>query len=66
MASRTPRQFSAQAQYSGRVLASGAVPTAYQTLQEGLRGLPPFGLSRVRMREYAHAGYLPGVTKSSW
>jgi len=47
MASRTPRQFSAQAQYSGRVLASGAVPTAYQTLQEGLRGLPPFGLSRV-------------------
>ncbi|MFF2652964.1 30S ribosomal protein S14 [Streptomyces sp. NPDC058045] len=25
-----------------------------------------FGLSRVRMREQAHAGYLPGVTKSSW
>ena len=47
MASRTPRRFSAQAQYSGRVLASGAVPTAYETLQEGLRGLPPFGLSRV-------------------
>ena len=47
MASRTPRRFSASAQYSGRVLASGAVPTAYQTLQEGLRGLPPFGLSRV-------------------
>ena len=47
MASRTPRRFSAHAQYSGRVLASGAVPTAYETLQEGLRGLPPFGLSRV-------------------
>src|SRR3954447_22420519 len=47
MASMTPRWFSAQAQYSGRVLVSGAVPTAYQTLQEGLRGLPPFGLSRV-------------------
>ena len=47
MASRTPRRFSASAQYSGRVLASGAVPTAYETLQEGLRGLPPFGLSRV-------------------
>ena len=47
MASRTPRRFSADAQYSGRVLASGAVPTAYETLQEGLRGLPPFGLSRV-------------------
>ncbi|GGX98885.1 30S ribosomal protein S14 [Streptomyces fructofermentans] len=25
-----------------------------------------FGLSRVRMREQAHAGFLPGVTKSSW
>ncbi|MDD7924755.1 uS14 family ribosomal protein [Actinomycetospora chibensis] len=24
-----------------------------------------FGPSRVRMREYAHAGYLPGVMKSS-
>jgi len=47
MASRTPRRFFASAQYSGRVFASGAVPTAYETLQEGLRGLPPFGLSRV-------------------
>jgi small subunit ribosomal protein S14 len=25
-----------------------------------------FGLSRVRLREHAHSGYLPGVTKSSW
>ncbi|PWG59665.1 30S ribosomal protein S14 [Bifidobacterium catulorum] len=25
-----------------------------------------FGVSRVRMRELAHAGNLPGVTKSSW
>lgn len=25
-----------------------------------------FGMSRVRMREQAHAGFLPGVTKSSW
>lgn len=25
-----------------------------------------FGLSRVRLREMAHAGELPGVTKSSW
>ncbi|APE25388.1 MULTISPECIES: 30S ribosomal protein S14 [Streptomyces] len=25
-----------------------------------------FGLSRVRARQQAHAGYLPGVTKSSW
>ncbi len=25
-----------------------------------------FGLSRVRLRELAHEGALPGVTKSSW
>jgi small subunit ribosomal protein S14 len=25
-----------------------------------------FGLSRVRLRDQAHAGHLPGVTKSSW
>ena len=47
MASRTPRWVRRHAQYSGRVLVSGAVPTAFETLQEGLRGLPPFGLSRV-------------------
>lgn len=28
--------------------------------------LRTFGLSRVRVREQAHAGYLPGVRKSSW
>ncbi|GAA3740292.1 30S ribosomal protein S14 [Streptomyces tremellae] len=28
--------------------------------------LRKFGLSRVRLREAAHAGFLPGVTKSSW
>ncbi|GAA3487194.1 MULTISPECIES: 30S ribosomal protein S14 [Streptomyces] len=28
--------------------------------------LRKFGLSRVRMREQAHAGFLPGVTTSSW
>ncbi|NLU68893.1 30S ribosomal protein S14 [Streptomyces sp. HNM0574] len=28
--------------------------------------LRKFGLSRVRVREQAHAGWLPGVTKSSW
>ncbi|WP_406271517.1 30S ribosomal protein S14 [Streptomyces sp. NBC_00191] len=25
-----------------------------------------FGLSRVRVREQAHAGFLPGLRKSSW
>lgn len=24
------------------------------------------GVSRIRFRELAHAGYLPGITKSSW
>ncbi|MFF9474032.1 30S ribosomal protein S14 [Streptomyces roseolus] len=28
--------------------------------------LRKFGLSRVRTRQQAHAGHLPGVTKSSW
>ncbi|MFD7959834.1 30S ribosomal protein S14 [Streptomyces zaomyceticus] len=25
-----------------------------------------FGLSRIRLREQAHAGFLPGVRKASW
>ncbi|KGM14513.1 30S ribosomal protein S14 [Cellulomonas bogoriensis] len=28
--------------------------------------LRKFGLSRVRMRQMAHRGELPGITKSSW
>ncbi len=28
--------------------------------------LRKFGLSRIRLRELAHRGELPGVTKSSW
>jgi small subunit ribosomal protein S14 len=28
--------------------------------------LRAFGLSRIRMRELAHGGYLPGIRKSSW
>ncbi|MFF2462676.1 30S ribosomal protein S14 [Streptomyces mirabilis] len=28
--------------------------------------LSAFGLSRVNLREQAHAGFLPGVRKSSW
>ncbi|MGE7384407.1 30S ribosomal protein S14 [Streptomyces sp. NPDC004126] len=28
--------------------------------------LRKFGLSRVRARQQAHAGFLPGVVKSSW
>jgi small subunit ribosomal protein S14 len=28
--------------------------------------LRAFGVSRIRLRELAHGGYLPGVRKSSW
>lgn len=28
--------------------------------------LRAFGVSRVRLRELAHNGFLPGVRKSSW
>jgi small subunit ribosomal protein S14 len=28
--------------------------------------LRAFGLSRIRVRELAHGGYLPGIRKSSW
>jgi small subunit ribosomal protein S14 len=28
--------------------------------------LRAFGLSRINLRRHAHAGYLPGVRKSSW
>ncbi|MER7760303.1 30S ribosomal protein S14 [Streptomyces sp. NPDC097619] len=39
--------------------------------RDGVDGRPrgylrKFGLSRIRMREQAHAGFLPGVTRSSW
>ncbi|MCX5380647.1 30S ribosomal protein S14 [Streptomyces sp. NBC_00091] len=39
--------------------------------RDGVDGRPrghlrKFGLSRIRMREQAHAGLLPGVVKSSW
>ncbi|GGT38127.1 30S ribosomal protein S14 [Streptomyces purpureus] len=39
--------------------------------RDGVDGRPrghlrKFGLSRVRMREQAHAGFLPGIRKASW
>ncbi|MFF0750623.1 30S ribosomal protein S14 [Streptomyces sp. NPDC004267] len=47
-----------------------ASPTRVRN-RDGVDGRPrgylrKFGLSRVRAREQAHAGFLPGVTKSSW
>jgi len=36
-------------------------------IDERPRGhLRAFGVSRVRLRELAHGGYLPGVRKASW
>ena len=29
-------------------------------------GVPRFGLCRICLREMAHAGEVPGVTKASW
>ncbi|KPI20002.1 30S ribosomal protein S14 [Actinobacteria bacterium OK074] len=39
--------------------------------RDGVDGRPrgyvgAFGLSRINLRDQAHAGYLPGVRKSSW
>ncbi|MER6051699.1 30S ribosomal protein S14 [Streptomyces sp. BHT-5-2] len=39
--------------------------------RDGVDGRPrgylrTFGLSRINLREQAHKGHLPGVTKSSW
>jgi small subunit ribosomal protein S14 len=47
-----------------------ASPTRVRN-RDGVDGRPrghlrKFGLSRVRVREQAHAGFLPGVRKSSW
>jgi small subunit ribosomal protein S14 len=53
--SRQPRDASAT-----RVRNRDAIdgrPRAYQRA---------FGLSRIKLREQAHAGFLPGVRKSSW
>ncbi len=53
--SRQPRDASAT-RFRNRDVVDGR-PRAY---------LRAFGLSRIRLREMAHAGELPGVTKSSW
>ena len=65
----TPEQ-RAQAMRALHALPRDASPTRIRNrdVADGrphgyLRG---FGLSRVRMRQMAHRGELPGVTKSSW
>lgn len=60
----------AQARAALQKLPRDASPTRLRNrdLADGRpRGhLRTFGLSRVRFREMAHRGELPGVTKSSW
>lgn len=47
--------------------ASATRPRNRDAVDGRSRGyLRAFGLSRIRMRELAHGGYLPGVRKSSW
>lgn len=53
-----------------RALPRDASPTRLRS-RDQIDGRPRgtlrrFGLSRIRLREMAHRGELPGVTKSSW
>ncbi|PMC74895.1 MULTISPECIES: 30S ribosomal protein S14 [unclassified Brachybacterium] len=59
-----------QAQRALQRLPRDASPTRLRN-RDAIDGRPRghlrrFGLSRVRLRELAHRGELPGVTKSSW
>lgn len=65
----TPEQRAA-AQLALQRLPRDASPTRVRN-RDATDGRPrgflrAFGLSRITMREMAHAGELPGVTKSSW
>ncbi|WP_370891554.1 30S ribosomal protein S14 [Janibacter sp. GXQ6167] len=58
------------AQRALRALPRDASPTRLRN-RDAVDGRPRgyvgvFGVSRVRLRDLAHAGHLPGVTKSSW
>lgn len=60
----------AAARVALQALPRDASPTRVRN-RDSLDGRPrghlrQFGVSRVRLRELAHAGQLPGVTKSSW
>jgi len=60
----------AAARVALQALPRDASPTRVRN-RDSLDGRPrghlrKFGVSRVRLRELAHAGQLPGVTKSSW
>lgn len=65
-----PAEERAAAQLALQKLPRDASPTRLRN-RDAADGRPrgflrKFGISRVRLREMAHAGELPGVTKSSW
>jgi small subunit ribosomal protein S14 len=66
----TPAAARAAAQTALQCLPRDASPTRLRN-RDAVDGRPrgylrKFGLSRVRLREMAHRGELPGVRKSSW
>ncbi|TQM79316.1 SSU ribosomal protein S14P [Saccharothrix saharensis] len=67
---RTDPERRAEAQRALGRLPRDASPTRLRN-RDTVDGRPravfrAFGLSRIRLREMAHRGELPGVTKSSW
>jgi small subunit ribosomal protein S14 len=67
---RTDPQRRAEAQRALQALPRDASPTRLRN-RDVVDGRPravfrAFGLSRIRLREMAHRGELPGVSKSSW
>jgi small subunit ribosomal protein S14 len=61
-------RFAAQSELNRQPRDASPVRVRNRDVSDGRpRGhLRKFGLSRVRMRELAHRGQLPGVQKSSW
>jgi small subunit ribosomal protein S14 len=67
---RTPEAERAAAQAELRRQPRDASPTRLRN-RDSVDGRPrgtlrKFGISRIRLRDMAHAGQLPGVRKSSW
>jgi small subunit ribosomal protein S14 len=67
---RTDPQRRAEAQRALQALPRDASPTRLRN-RDVVDGRPravfrAFGLSRIHLREMAHRGELPGVSKSSW
>ncbi|MFI9813982.1 30S ribosomal protein S14 [Saccharothrix variisporea] len=67
---RTDPERRAEAQAALQRLPRDASPTRLRN-RDAVDGRPrayfrAFGLSRLRLREMAHKGELPGVSKSSW